>query len=84
MNNQHNRPEVPLPAHSQRRREPLPGEQPKPKDVDPNAEAKQEAILNSSSYRPAIEDVDFLDSDDARGLRLQLDYLKTERLLHAH
>ncbi len=40
--------------------------------------------MNSSSYRPAIEDVDFLDGDDARGVRLQLDYLKPDRLLKAH
>ncbi|HDK38301.1 MAG TPA: TIGR00730 family Rossman fold protein [Thiolapillus brandeum] len=40
-----------------------------------------ETILNSPSYLPAIEDVDFLDGDDARGVRLQLDYLKPERLL---
>lgn len=40
-----------------------------------------DAILKSPSYRPAIEDVEFLDGDDARGVRLQLDYLKPEKLL---
>jgi uncharacterized protein (TIGR00730 family) len=43
-----------------------------------------DAILKSPSYRPAIEDVDFLNSEDARGVRLQLDYLKPDRLLRAH
>ena len=28
--------------------------------------------------------MDFLDGDDARGVRLQLDYLKPDRLLKAH
>jgi len=84
LKKQHKRPEVPLPAQSERRREPLPGQQPKPKATDPNALSNLKAILESSSYRPAIEDVDFLNSDDARGLRLQLDYLKTERLLQTH
>ncbi|NOY63393.1 MAG: TIGR00730 family Rossman fold protein, partial [Gammaproteobacteria bacterium] len=43
-----------------------------------------EIILNNPSFRPAIEDVDFLDGDDARGVRLQLDYLKPDRLLREH
>jgi uncharacterized protein (TIGR00730 family) len=40
-----------------------------------------QAILASPSYREADEDVDFLGQADTRGVRLQLDYLKAERLL---
>jgi len=78
------RPEVPEPAHPQHRREPLPWQEPKSQLDDPQGPAKLEAILKSPSYKPAIEDVDFLDGDDARGVRLQLDYLKPDRQLKAH
>jgi len=78
------RPEVPEPAHPYHRREPLPWQEPKSQVDDPQGPAKLEAILKSPSYRPAIEDVDFLDGDDARGVRLQLDYLKPDKLLKAH
>ena len=84
MNKTYIRPEVPTPAPPHQRKEQLPGQKPKPSGEDPEGPAMLEAILNSPSYRPAIEDVDFLDSDDARGVRLQLDYLKTDRLLKEH
>ncbi len=64
-----------------KRQQPLPGHKPKPREEDRQAPAKLEAILNSPSYLPATKDVGFLNSDDARGVRLQLDYLKPERLL---
>ena len=75
------RPEVPAPACLHERKEKLPWQEPKPLGEDPEAPAMLDAILKSPSYRPAIEDVEFLDGDDARGVRLQLDYLKAERLL---
>lgn len=84
MNRKYSRSEVPVPPHPHQRKEPLPWQKPKPSGEDPEGPAKLEAILNSPSYRPAIEDVDFLDSDDARGVRLQLDYLKPDRLLRDH
>jgi uncharacterized protein (TIGR00730 family) len=77
----HIRPEVPEPPCPDKRQEPLPGQKPKPVEEDQQALAKLGSILNSPSYMPAIKDVDFLDSEDARGVRLQLDYLKPERLL---
>jgi len=80
----HIRPEVPQPAHPHQRREPLPWHKPKPSAEDPEGPGKLELILNSPSYIPAVEDVDFLDGDDARGVRLQLDYLKPDRLLKMH
>jgi len=78
------RPFIPAPAHPDRRNEPLPWERPKASCEDPQCPAKLEAILDSASYRPAIEDVEFLDSDDARGVRLQLDFLKPDRVLRSH
>ncbi len=51
---------------------------------DPACPVHLQSILRSPSYVSAIEDVDFLDSDDARGVRLQLDYLKPEKLLRQH
>jgi uncharacterized protein (TIGR00730 family) len=43
-----------------------------------------ERILRSESYRRADEDIDFLNSDETRGVRLQIDYLKPQVLLHRH
>jgi uncharacterized protein (TIGR00730 family) len=42
------------------------------------------AILASKSYREADEDIEFLHGDATRGVRLQIDYLKTESLLEQH
>jgi uncharacterized protein (TIGR00730 family) len=75
---------VPAPAHPQKRREPLPWQQPKPIHEDAQTPDRIRAILQSASYRPADQDVDFLNRDDTRGLRLQLDYLKPEYLLEEH
>ena len=41
-------------------------------------------LADSRSYVPAIEDVEFLQGADARGVRLQLDYLKPEKIMQAH
>lgn len=49
-----------------------------------DAEARIKVILDSPNYRIASEDPDFLASDAARGLRLQMDYLKPELALRAH
>jgi hypothetical protein len=68
---------IPAPA-KQERREPLPGRNPKPPADDPAARARLDAIMASPSYRIAAEDEHFLDSNAARGARLQLDYLKAE------
>ena len=77
-------PNIPGPAHPQRRREPLPWGEPKPAQDDPDAPRRLQAILESASYREADRDVDFLQHDDTRGLRLQLDYLKPEFLLEQY
>ena len=75
---------LPAPAHPHVRRQPLPWHQPKPVEEDPETPQRVQAILASPSYRLADQDVDFLRRDDTRGLRLQLDYLKTELLLEEH
>jgi uncharacterized protein (TIGR00730 family) len=75
---------IPAPAHPQRRSEPLPWHRPKPADEDPDAPRRIQAILDSPSYRQADQDVDFLNRDDTRGVRLQIDYLKPEQLLELH
>jgi len=66
------------------RRTPLPGQQPKPVEDDPAAAAAVQAILRHPSYREADQDTDFLNRHDTRGVRLQIDYLKAERLLEGH
>jgi uncharacterized protein (TIGR00730 family) len=47
-------------------------------EKDPDASRRIRRILQSPAYRRADRDIDFLDDDDVRGTRLQLDYLKTE------
>ena len=66
------------------RREPLPWHEPKSPDEDPYAPQRIAAIQKSPSYRRADEDVEFLSTDGMRGLRLQMDYQKTELLLEKH
>ena len=75
---------ISVPAHPYKRRKPLPGHRPKPAEEDPDAPRRIETILASPSYRQADQDVDFLNRDDTRGLRLQVYYLKPELLLEQH
>jgi uncharacterized protein (TIGR00730 family) len=78
------KPKIPGPAHPHRRREPLPWHEPKAARDDKEAPRRLHAILESASYREADRDVEFLQRDDTRGLRLQVDYLKPELLLEKH
>ncbi len=64
-----------------KRREPLPWQVPKALEDDPQAVARVEAIMASPGYRQADRDVEFLNQDATRGVRLQIDYLKPELLL---
>jgi len=75
---------IPTPAHPRQRRTPLPGHQPKPVHEDTEAPHCLQAILESPSYREADEDVAFLNLDETRGVRLQIDYAKPELLLGQH
>jgi uncharacterized protein (TIGR00730 family) len=78
------KPKIPGPAHPHRRHEPLPWGTPKPALDDPDAPRRLQAILDNASYREADRDVEFLQHDDTRGPRLQLDYLKAELQLNRH
>jgi len=69
---------VPAPAHPHRRREPLPWCQPKSAEEDQEAPRRLEAILNSPTYRQADQDVEYLNRNETRGVRLQIDYQKPE------
>ena len=76
--------EIPPPAHPLKRRDPLPWQQPKATEEDPEALQRVQAILDNPSYRRADSDIDFLAQDGVRGVRLQIDYLKPELLLEEH
>jgi uncharacterized protein (TIGR00730 family) len=86
MNNRHGgrTARIPHPPHPRERAEPLPWQQPKAPEEDPEALARIEAIRRSPSYRLAELDGVFLERGDMRGPRLQLDYLKAEVLLEEH
>ena len=75
---------IPAPPHPQQRREPLPGQTPKPAQDDPYAPARVATLVASESYRRADQDLDFIAKDGVRGVRLQIDYLKPEMLLREH
>jgi uncharacterized protein (TIGR00730 family) len=75
---------IPQPAHPGRRRQPLPWHRPKSSDEDPDAPLRIRAILASASYLLAEQDLAFLARDEARGVRLQIEYLKPETLLQEH
>ena len=75
---------VPVPAHPHRRREPLPWQAPKPAQDDPEAPRCVRAICEDPAYREADRDVDFLQEDATRGLRLQLDCAKPQQQLERH
>jgi uncharacterized protein (TIGR00730 family) len=77
-------PDIPLPPDPHFRREPLPECHPKTGAEDPQAPERIRALLSSPSYLRADQDVDFLERDEARGLRLNLEYLKPELLLAEH
>jgi uncharacterized protein (TIGR00730 family) len=83
MTDRHERKRLDIPVQPvpEQRREPLPACQPKAFEEDPSAPARVQALLAAPSYRRADQDVDFLERDEAHGLRLHLDYLKPELLL---
>jgi uncharacterized protein (TIGR00730 family) len=76
--------EKPAPAHPRLRARDLPWKEPKPASEDISAPDLVAEIMRAPNYRPADEDIDFLNRGDVRGLRLQLDYMKAERLLEEH
>lgn len=76
--------DIPEPPDPIVRRQQLPGEvESVPEDLREYDESLKR-IRGSASYIPAIEDVNFLQGSDARGVRLQLDYLKPELTMREH
>src|ERR1700739_1485855 len=75
---------IPQPAHPDQRRQPLPWQRPKSPDEDPDASSRVGAILTSQSSRLAEQDASFLERDETRGVRLQIEYLKPETILQEH
>ena len=65
------------------RRAPLPWQTAKPAADDPQAPARVAAIMASPSHLPGDADPAFMQREDMRSARLQLDYLKPELLLQA-
>jgi len=58
----------------------LPWQKPKPKYEEPKVKTLMREIMNSPTYRIAEEDSDFLNSEETRGIRLELDYFKAETI----
>jgi len=56
----------------------LPWEHPKLQEEDPQSLKLIRTIMKSPTYTIAEEDIEFLNSYEARGIRLELDYLKPE------
>jgi uncharacterized protein (TIGR00730 family) len=77
-------PSIPSPPNPVHRHVPLPWQRPKPSHEDPDAPRRVQALLDSPSYRQADQDVSFLNLDETRGVRLQIDYQKPEFLLEQH
>lgn len=71
---------VPEPPHPTDRRQSLPCAF---ADTPPGRDTT-DSIRQSQTYITAIEDIDFLRGNHARGVRLQLDYLKPEILMQEH
>lgn len=73
----------PLPAHDTERSVALPWRRPKAEQEDAAAPELVATITAHPTYIEADRDVGFLNQDENRGVRLQLDYQKTECLLRA-
>lgn len=67
-----------------RRAEPLPWQHPTLPEDDPGASIRLKSIMENSSYRQADQDIDFLNLDATRGVRLEIDYLKPKLILEQH
>lgn len=79
-----NPPKIPKAPDPAQRSEPLPWQRPKSAHEDAAAPEMLQRILASESYRRADEDVAFLNSEETRSVRLQIDYLKPHILLDRH
>ena len=82
--NKKSKEEIQFPAAPPKHKKPLPWEHPKPKKEDPLSYKRVKAIMSHSNYIIAEKDVDFLQRDEMRPIRLELDYVKPELLLRDH
>jgi len=73
--------EVPEPAHPLRRQLRLPEATPKSAEGDGATARRVAEIMDSPGYRLPERDVEFLERDNLRGTRLQIDYEKPENAL---
>jgi len=62
----------------------FPWQRPKSKQEDPNAPKQVAEIMKSPSYQLLEENIAFIASEEARGIRLQLDYLRVESKLQEY
>jgi uncharacterized protein (TIGR00730 family) len=62
----------------EKRRVPLPWQAPKAAHEDPEAPRRVEDLMGDPCYRQADQDTDFLNREELRGTRLELEYLKPE------
>lgn len=62
--------------------ETMPWQYPKSVKEDPHAEKLVKKLMDTDSYKIALEDMKFMNSYEARGIRLELDYLKAELVMH--
>ena len=62
----------------------LPWEHPKLQEEDPKSLQLIQKIMKSPTYVTAEQDINFLHSYEARGIRLELDYLKPELKMKEH
>ncbi|WP_345992917.1 TIGR00730 family Rossman fold protein [Sulfurimonas sp. HSL-1716] len=62
--------------------ETMPWRHPKSTKEDPQAEELVKNLIGSDSYKIALEDIEFMNSYEARGIRLELDYLKAELVMN--
>jgi uncharacterized protein (TIGR00730 family) len=63
------------------RSEPLPETAPKPLEDDPGAQDRIRQLMQSPAYVRADKDLDLLQQEELRAVRLQLEYLKPEMIL---
>ncbi len=72
------------PANKEHRKTKLPWQHPKSIHEDPKALDRIDKIMQSSSYKLAVKDEEFLFSEDTLPIRLELDYIKPELALRKH
>ncbi len=69
------------PPNKYKRKDKLPWEHPKSAIEDPQARERIKSIMQSTSYKMAIEDEDFMRDEATLPVRLELDYMKAELTL---